>query len=62
MLAIHAAFTRFIILVHKGTYSMRDKEDKLISFESFGWGQVYIMITMVIIRFVSMILMAQIRT
>jgi hypothetical protein len=62
MLCIHCAFTRFIFLVHEGVYELKDKKDNFITFENFGWGQIYLMITMIAIRFFNLILMAQVRT
>ena len=62
MLCLHAAFARFIYLTHKGTYKLKDKEDKVITFDSFGWGQIYVMISMIAIRFICLILLAQVRT
>lgn len=49
-------------MVHEGVYEMRDKKDNFITFENFGWGQIYLMITMIAIRFFNLILMAQVRT
>ena len=66
ILCIHFGFTRFLILVHRGEYKLMDKKgedtNKIVNFDNYGWSQVYMMITMIVIRVLCLLIMGQVRT
>ena len=61
MLCVHGGVIKYIIMVHKGTYQLKD-HNQIVTFETFGWGQIYLIVALLVIRLISLILMSTMRT